>query len=238
MDGASRLGIQVGFDKLDDVEVSDGFFMRFEPYGQYVLPNRIVGIYGQLPISHAFLSDEGDVTALGNLDIGAFFLPFRDSSLVLRTGLALGTASDDLDEFFTNYMTTFERLTDFTLIAPDFTLLRLSGSTVQQSGMAFFRADLGLDVAIDKPSGADSAFLRANVAGGLRTSTVDLSAELVTLGNLDGDGSAADRFLHTLAFAFRTRGTDQFYCGMVFPLDDDIAGEVWILSLGYQHVLR
>jgi hypothetical protein len=44
LDSASRAGIQVGFDKLDRIKLSDGFVMRFEPYGQYVLPNRAFGI--------------------------------------------------------------------------------------------------------------------------------------------------------------------------------------------------
>lgn len=84
---------------------------------------------------------------------------------------------------------------------------------------------------------ADGTFLRINVAGGVRAPMLDLSAELVTVGNLDGDGDTSDNFIHTLALAFRTRGADQLYGGMVFPLDKGIRGEVWIFSLGYQHVV-
>jgi hypothetical protein len=45
------------------------------------------------------------------------------------------------------------------------------------------------------------------------------------------------KFLHTFAFGFRTRGPNQIYGGMVFPLDEGPRGEIWILSLGYQHVM-
>jgi hypothetical protein len=68
---------------------------------------------------------------------------------------------------------------------------------------------------------------------------VDLTAELVSIGVLDGDGgSISNRFLHTLAFSLRTRGPSQFYVGSVFPLDEEVRGEVWIVSLGFQQVMR
>jgi hypothetical protein len=232
MDSASRLGIQVGFDTIDD---ADGSIMRFNPYGQFLFPNRLVGVYGQLPISHLFYSEGADTTAMGNFDAGAFFLPLRDSSLILRVGLALPTASDSFRDYAVNAISSLERISDFALVLPECTYLRLSGSTVQQSGMAFLRLDLGLDLAIDKPRGADASFLRANLAGGLRLGTVDMSLELASTGNLDSRGSASERFLHTLALAFRTQGPDQFYGGMVLPLDEDLRGEIWIFSVGYQH---
>lgn len=237
MDSATRVGIQVGFDKIDQMDLADGFVMRFEPHGQYVLPGRGIGMYAQLPIAHGFAFDGPDATGMGNIEAGAFFLPFHDSTLVLRTGLAFGSASSSGDEAVVNLLSAFERLTDLMLVAPEYTTLRLSGSTVQQSGMAFLRIDLGLDVALDKPTAGDSSFLRANIAGGLRTPTVDLSAELVTIGDLDPDGSLSRKFMHTLAAGLRTRGPHQFYAGMVFPLDDDARGEVWIVSLGYQHTM-
>ena len=41
---------QLGWNKIDDVSVGDAFDMRLEPFGQYILPNRAVGVYGHLPI--------------------------------------------------------------------------------------------------------------------------------------------------------------------------------------------
>jgi hypothetical protein len=238
MDSASRIGIQVGFDKLDRVALSDGFVMRFNPYGQYVLPSRSGGFYAQLPIAHVFNSQGPDATGVGNLDVGAFVLPFNTSQLILRGGLALPTASESGNGLSANYISAYERLTDFVLIAPKFTLLRLSASTVQQSGMAFLRIDGGLDLAIDKPSGGNSVFVRGSIAGGVRADAVDLSLELANMGTLDGHGDVTQRFIHSLAFGFRTRGSGQFYGGMVFPLDEGIRGEVWIVTLGFQQTVN
>jgi len=54
LDGTTRVGLQMGWDKIDRVKLSDGFVTRYEPYGQYVFPNQAVGIYGQIPIAHLF----------------------------------------------------------------------------------------------------------------------------------------------------------------------------------------
>jgi hypothetical protein len=239
MDATTRVGMQVGFDKIDEVSLSDGFAMRFEPYGQYVFPGKTVGLYGQWPISHLFVSDGPDATGTGNLEAGAFFLPTHSSDLILRTGLAFDAASTSSRERAANSLAVFERMTDLLLIAPNYTTFRVSASTLQQSGLAFFRGDLGLDLALDKPSAGRAVYLRANLAAGLRLPTVDLAMELVNIGVLDGSvpGGISNRFFHTLALGFHTRGTDQFRAGMVFPLDDGARGEIWILSLGYQHAV-
>jgi hypothetical protein len=236
MDAATRLGIQVGFDKIDSVDLSDGFLMRFEPYGQYVFPSHSIGVYGTLPIAHAFDFNRADATGVGNLDLGAFFLPLQSSELILRVGLALASASTNGREASTNIISTYERMTDFLLVAPNYTTLRLSASTVQESGIAFVRGDLGFDLAVDKPSNGRGVFLRGNLAAGVRLPVVDLAAELVNIAYLDGSGDVSRRFMHTLAGSFRTRGPQQFYAGMVFPLDKGPRGEIWIVSVGYQFV--
>jgi len=238
MDSATRAGIQVGFDKIDRVKLSDGFVMRFEPYGQYVLPNRAFGIYGMISMAHAFNFNGEDATGTGNFELGGFFLPFHDSRLMIRAGLDLPTASDTSREFIANVYGVYERVTDFMLIAPNTTTLRLSVSTLQESGIAFFRGDLGLDLAIDKPSGDDSVYMHANLAAGVRLPGVDLSAELVNVADLEESGGVTDKFIHTLAFGLRTRGSHQFCAGMVFPLDDNIRGKIWIFSLGYQYAVN
>ena len=40
------------------------------------------------------------------------------------------------------------------------------------------------------------------------------------------------------AIGARTRGEDQLHLGLVFPLDDDLRGELWILSLGYMRAFN
>ena len=237
MDPTSRIGIQIGFEKIDRLSISDAFLLRFDPYGQYVFPNGQVGIYGQLPLSRITQSNQPDATGIGNIDLGAFFMPTHSAELILRAGLALSTATDNGDGAAANVVSGLERLTDLILAAPNYTTFRASVSTVQQSGVAFFRGDLGFDLAIDKPTGGNAFYLRANLAGGLRFTDVDLTAELVNWGSLDGDGSLENRFLHTAAFSVRTNGVNQLHLGTVFPLDDQLRGEYWIVSVGYQRAI-
>jgi len=239
MDEASRLGVQVGFDKIDRVKLSDGFVIRTELFGQYVFPNSLGGVYLHVPFAHAFDFNGSDQTAMGNVGIGGFFLPMQDSRLILRFGLVVPTASDDPARIVTNAFTVYERLTDLVLVAHDFTTMRLSASTLQEGGAAFFRGDFGLDFVIDKPSassGSPTVLMRANLAGGVHLDAVDLTLELVNVAALNGDVSGIDnRFIHTLGAGLSTRGTDQVRVGTVFPLDKEARGEIWIISVGYQH---
>ena len=239
MDSSTRAGIQLGLDKWHDYEGDSALAMRFELYGQYVLPRRNFGLYGGLALAHLFPNDPAPSgTGLSNLDVGAFFMPDHTSDLIFRVGIILPTASDGASGFAANSAVAFERLTDLLLQYPHVTALRLSVSTVQQSGLAFFRGDLGFDLVLDRGDlayrGTD-AFLRLNLAAGVRLPVLDLAVELANFGALDGDGTFDQRFLHTVTVGFSTRGIDQFRLGLVFPLDDYVRDELWILSLGYQH---
>jgi hypothetical protein len=249
VDPHSRVGIQVGFNKIDQFSVGDQFVMRFNPYGQYVFPNQMVGVYGQVPIAQLFNSvatiNNGEgATGMGNLELGGFFLPMRNSDLILRAALVAATASEDGAEIYANAASAFERLTDFILFPPNYTSARLSASTVQQAGVAFFRADLGFDFVLDKPTTMTDpprVFFRANVAAGVRVAgAVDLTGELVNIGAVDGntENGLQERFLHTAAVGLRTQGLNQAHFGMVFPLDEDARGEVWIFSFGYQRAFN
>jgi hypothetical protein len=240
MDPTTRLGIQMGFDKLDRLSISDLFLVRFEPYGQYVFPGGVAGIYGHVPIARITQSNQPDATGIGNLDMGGFFMPTHGPELIIRAGLALSTATDSGDGSAGIILSQYERLTDLILAAPNYTAVRLSGSTVQQSGMFFFRGDLGIDLAIDKPTGDPWTFFRANMAAGVRLDAVDLTAELANLGVYGDDvsRSTTERFFHTLAFSVRTTGENQLHFGTVFPLDSNLRGEIWILSLGYQRAMN
>ncbi len=241
MDASSRLGAQLGWNKIDDVGVGDAFDMRLEPFGQYILPNRAVGVYGHVPLAHRFDLGGADGTGIGNLELGGFFLPARSSELIVRAGIAVPTGSDSVSGALANFDSRFERLTDFVLIGPSYTTLRLSGSTVRQWDMIFLRADLGLDAVLNKPSAsanATSVFGRANVAGAVRASGVDFTLELVNLIAFNGSNvpsGLTNHLLHTVALSVRTPGVDQFHFGLVFPLDNSFRGDAWVVSLGYQH---
>jgi hypothetical protein len=243
VDAHTRVGIQVGFDKWDELALDEAFFMRFNPYGQVILPGTKFGLYGQAAISHAFVDGE-DGTGFSNLELGGFYMPLpRSNDLILRAGLVAATATDPDDDVTgaaSNVLTAYERMTDILLAVPNYTTARLSASTVQQFGDLFLRADGGFDFVFSRPSAASddsNVFFRANVAGGYRVpEVVDLTAELVNIAAVNGNvsGGITGRFLHTLAFSVRTPGVDQLHFGAVFPLDEDLRGELWILSLGYQ----
>jgi len=240
MDDSTRAGLQVGVNKLRDYGGESGLAMRFELYGQYVIPRRAFGLYGGVALSHLFANDTAPSgTGLSNIDVGAFFMPNHTSDLIFRLGLILPTASENESGALANDAVAFERLTDLLMQYSHLTTLRLSVSTVQQSGLAFFRGDLGFDLLLDNGDrfyGDTDAFLRLNLAAGVRLSPLDLAIELVNIGAIDGHQSGlADRFLHTVTVGFSTRGMDQFRAGLVFPLDDRVRNEIWILSLGYQH---
>jgi hypothetical protein len=240
VDASSRVGGQLGWHKIDDRAASDAFVMRLEPFGQYVLPNRAGGFYGQLPLVQLFDIGADDATALGNLELGGFFLPKRTSEWIVRAGLAAGTASDRADRAAANLASRFERLTDFVLTGPSYTTLRLSGSTFRQWDFIYLRADLGLDAVLSKPSAYSNqtgVFGRANVAVCARVSGVDLTGELVNLIAFNGSAvpsGLTNHLFHTIAIGVRTPGTDQFHFGLVFPLDAEPRGDAFVITIGYQ----
>jgi hypothetical protein len=214
--------------------------MRYEPYGQYVFPGQAVGVYGHIPLSHAFDFEGPDATAVGNIDLGGFFLPTHRDELILRAGVAFATASTGPNEQFTNFQTVFERLTDLLLAPPHYTTLRVSASTVQEKDRVFFRGDLGFDLAVDKPAtDSTSVFFRGNLALGFRATPVDVTLELVNVAAVNGNvsGGLEGRFVHTAGISLRTQGENQLHFGTVFPLDDDTRGKFWIISAGYQRAM-
>lgn len=232
MDSATRASVQVGLISVDPI---DGWFMRANASGQYVTRNRGAGFYGQFPIAHFFNPTGPDASAVGAVEVGAFALPHRSSQLVLRFGVAVATGYEGAGALATHLFSATERLTDFLLTAPGYSMLRMSASTVQQSGPVFFRGDFGFDVVIDAPNTASTLHLRANAAVGLRTTPGDLTIELVNFGAMDTGVGASNSLFHTLTLGMRTRGTHQAHAGLVFPLDASLRGDVWILALGYHY---
>lgn len=236
-DDTSRLGLQLGLHLLDIPRV-DAFGIRLEPYGQYVFPRSRFGIYGHLPISHLSVDDADDETAIQNLELGGFFLlgsPGRH--VALRGGLSLPTADDDLSGLATNAFTGFERITDLVGIAPDSTWLRLSASPLLAHDRIFFRGDLGFDFKVDDDRGGrdDDLFAHLNAGLGVLLGGWALLFELANQANLDGDGDADDRYLHTLSVGVRSLGQTQAHVGIVLPLDESVRDLVPIIfTLGIQ----
>ena len=235
MDGTSRFGLQLDFAKLPNVGLGDGFGTRFEAYFQYVLPFRAIGIYGQMPVSYWFNSagTGEDQHGVGNPELGAYYMPGGRQTLIFRAGLTIGTASDSFGGVVSNGIVGYARLTDGIDLSPKATAGRLSVSTIQTFAMLFLRGDFGLDIAFSNKSDSD-IYAHANGALGLRVPVVDLTAELVNAGALDGGGSFTQRFQHSVALMLRTRGKNLLHLGLVLPLDEGARGKLWIVSLGYQ----
>lgn len=232
MDSATRASVQVGLISVDPIE---GWFLRSDIHGQYVVRDRGAGFYGQFPMAHFFNPAGPSGTAVGAVDVGVFALPRHNSELVLRFGLAVATGYDAPGSVAAHLFSSPARITDFLLTAPGYTTLRFSASTVQQRDALFFRGDFGLDIVISAPSNASALYLRANAAGGLRTAPGDVTIELVNFGATDSGAGASNSLVHTLTIGMRTRGAHQLHAGLVFPLDGSQRGEVWILSLGYHY---
>jgi hypothetical protein len=234
-DANSRAGFQGGWNKIADVGLGDAFATRLEAFGQFILPSKAGGFYGQLPLVHRFNFGAADATALGNLEVGGIVLPYRRSDLILRAGIAAGTASDNLAAQDAAY---YERLTDYVLTRPSTTTLRASASTLRQLDIIFLRGDLGLDVVLNKPD-ADptNVYGRANIALGARAAGLDFTFELVNLARFNGgQGGVTNYLMHTGALSVRTPGVDQFHLGIVMPLDGPAFFDAFIATLGYQRI--
>jgi hypothetical protein len=213
--------------------IGDGFGTRFEAYFQYVLPFRAIGIYAHMPVSYWSNSNGDDQHGIGNPELGAYYMPGGKQILIFRGGFTIGTASDSIGGLFSNGYSQYARLTDVVDLAPKTTAVRLSVSSFLTFAMLFVRGDFGFDFRLST-KGQSDAFMHLNGALGLRVPFVDLTAELVNSGGLNGDDSFTDRFRHTVAFMLRTRGRNLLHLGLILPLDGDSRGN-YTVSLGFQH---
>jgi hypothetical protein len=232
-DGSSFLGGQLGFSFLDQValdgpDAPDATGLRFDLYGQYVGRSRL-GIYGALPLSHVFLEDFEDESAIGNVEAGGIYIlrTGPGTEFVLHAGLTLPTADDgsgaDISKVATNFISTWPRLTDIAQAWPHALWLRLGVSPIIQRGYLILRADAGLDAALSSDDEFDdpSAIVRLNVGGGLDTGRVALLGELVTLANAADE--AGEDIVHTLALSARFRaGGIEPGLAIGLPLDDRV----------------
>ena len=219
-DGISKVGLDVGFSSLEKPPYSST--LRLELWGQYVT-NSGFGLYGAIPISRSF-GGEGppapnadNATALDNLDLGALYVISGHSlSWVFRGGVALPTASDDIDQRLTRYYAAAPRLTDLALVSDQW-YARFAISPLIHADKLFVRADLGIDINADSDS---YHFLRFNIGGGIDLGVVALSLELVNTASF-GDFTGEEDFFHALALTTRFMG-EQFQPFLSFgvPLDE------------------
>ena len=207
-DGLTRLGLDFGLAFLESPPYDVA--LRVEPYGQYV-SNSGLGFYGALPIAKSFGDGEAPepepALTIGNLELGGLYVTSGETlSWVLRGGLALPTAGDDLDAVATNFLATVPRLTDLALAEPDALYVRLAVSPLIHVDKLFLRADLGFDLGIDTGDFNDADnYLRFNLGGGVDLGVVALGLELINVLRFDEVDDNEQTF-HTLAFTIRFMG--------------------------------
>ena len=164
--------------------------------------------------------------AMGNLEMGGFFLPTRKSETdrAARASRRRPRPTSVAERAPTRQpVRTADRLRPGRSPHHGPALVGVhdpAGGTRSSS-----EADGGFDLVLDQPSGPRtppaSSSARTSPSG-LRLPGVDLALELVNLVLVNGDVAERHhrpRFIHTAAISVRTPGVDQFHFGMVFPLD-------------------
>ena len=213
-----------------DVSLATSFFdgedpdfnTRLDLHAQYVTPQGTGG-YASLPMSYISDGDDSE-GAVGNFELGGIHVINQGpTDIVLRGGLMLATASDDFESYIVNFATVGGRITDYVAVFPDTTWLRLGGSAIHRAGNLFARADLGLDVALDKPDGASiDPLVRVNVGAGVAQGDLAFMAEFATIGTTGDVEEDEDRFIHTFAVSLRARaGTVSPFAAIVVPMNMD-----------------
>jgi hypothetical protein len=113
---------------------------------------------------------------------------------VLHGGIALPTAGDD-DLQIAQFLAASPRYGDLVQRITDSTWLRLGASPMgRAAGKLFWRADVGIDLALDEDNTPTlSPVFRVSVGGGIDLKTAHLLAELVTavVDDDSGDESAS-----------------------------------------------
>jgi len=230
-DGESKIGASLGWTFFDVPGPGDLSALHVDIYGHYVGESGLGG-YGIIPLGFAFADnaepfEDDSESAIGNVEGGVLYvIPSGMHDFVLRGGITLPTADDDTGGFAANLLSMYSaRLTDIALAYPETLWLRLSASPILRSGQLVFRIDGGLDVALSTDNRDEpDPLVRLNVGGGVDTGSFALLGELVTVGTLGDDNSAADNdedFLHTLAISARFRaGSIEPGVALGFPLDE------------------
>lgn len=212
----SKLDVDFGYVRYDEPDNVDYTFLGLTLGGQYVTPQ---GVGGYLTIPMSYVSVEGTVNippfppitssdselSLGNLEIGGVFSKYftAHSAVVLHAGLALPTAKFDAGE--DGLATGLQRFASAPRYGqlvqriPNSSWLRLGVSPMGRTGKLFWRADVGLDLALDEDDTDLSPVFRINVGGGLDLRTAHLLVEYVT-NVTDEEG---DEVTSTLALGVR-----------------------------------
>ncbi|MBA3819710.1 MAG: hypothetical protein H0X17_12510 [Deltaproteobacteria bacterium] len=221
----STVSADLGYEVWDEPDGTEIDVMSLNLAGHFVNDGG-VGAYVTIPLSYLSLAlpplfDETDL-ALGNIEAGALLARVYGGStaLVFHAGVALPTASDGGAADFQGYA-AFTRFGDLVHRVPNSTWVRFGLSPMGRSGSLFWRADVGLDLALDDDNAVEiSPVLHLNVGGGIDLGSAVLIGELVNVivdPDNDSDDSAA-----TFTFGARFEsGNLHPGIGLLLPIDLD-----------------
>jgi hypothetical protein len=219
----STLDVDFAYVEYDVPSSVDLTVMGLGIGGQYVSPLGFGG-YLSLPLSYisyddSFLIDDSEL-ALGNIELGGLYASYFSSraAIVLHGGITLPTASD---ESVANLqpLASSPRYGDFVQRVLDSTWLRLGVSPMGRSGKLFWRADIGIDLALEEDrSPTYSPIFRINVGGGIDLGSAHLLAEFVTV--VVDDDDVDDEVASTLALGARfLSGNLRPGIGVILPFE-------------------
>jgi len=213
--GATGAGADLGF--VFDTSGGDagGFASRLDLHGEYVDPHSGFGAYGAIGISRAFLSSSDPLTSmlvdqinadtgLTALELGGQFHRALSGGLgiIAHVGVALPTASTGNGALAN--LVSQSRINDLVVAFPELTTARIGVSPTWRHGALFARADLGIDIVLDHPSGMNiDPVVHGNVAVGARSGKLSGALELVTIATTGTVDDGQDRFLHTATLGGR-----------------------------------
>lgn len=215
--------VDFGYEFWDDPPLYDEIGAFGLTIGGHFMSASGLGGYLAVPLSYInidpVLFDGDSELAVGNIEAGVAYSKWvrTNTAVVFHGGLALPTADDDGPGAAQAYASV-PRYGDLVQRVPNSTWLRLGVSPMGREGKLFWRADFGLDLAIDDDNGGGdiSPILRLNVGGGVDLGSVTLLGELVTniVDNDNGDDTAS-----TLALGARfASGNLRPGVGLLFPL--------------------
>lgn len=218
----SAVSVDFGYEHRDEPPAYRDITVVGLTVGGHYMSRSGLGGYLVVPLSYTRIEDfnfvEDAEVELGNIEAGAAYAkwPRPDTAIVLHNGIALPTGGDFLVQ------TSVPRYGDFVQRWPDSTWLRFGVSPMGRAGKLFWRADVGLDAAIQAKNKNIRTAFRINVGGGLDLGLAQLLTEVVTLAipNNEGDDTAS-----TITIGARFKlGSMRPGVGLLFPINFEDSG--------------
>ncbi len=217
----TTLAADFGYEVWDDTATTELTVMSINLAGHFV-NRRGVGGYLTIPLSYidARIGPFEDTElALGNLEVGGLITRHVGATaLLFHGGLVLGTSSDDGAADFMG-LASFTRFGDFVQRVQNSTWVRLGLSPMGRIGSLFWRADAGIDLALDEDNAIEySPVFHLNVGGGIDLGSAHILAEFVNVIANPDDESDETASTFTIGARFLS-GDLRPGVGLLLPID-------------------